>query len=67
MPNTNPMQINRRKFERFALSRVYAVPFAHNRASCRVLEKAGFRRVGAPPIGHDGVEELLMELPRADA
>jgi ribosomal-protein-alanine N-acetyltransferase len=24
------------------LTRVYAVPFAHNVASCRVLEKAGY-------------------------
>ena len=25
------------------LTRVYALPFAHNRASCRVLEKAGYK------------------------
>jgi RimJ/RimL family protein N-acetyltransferase len=24
------------------LTRVYALPFAHNKASCRVLEKAGY-------------------------
>lgn len=29
-------------FERFPLVRVYAEPYADNRASCRVLEKAGF-------------------------
>jgi len=28
--------------ERHGLTRVYALPFAHNAASCRVLEKAGF-------------------------
>ena len=31
-------------FEQHPLERVYAVPFAHNTASCRVLEKAGFTR-----------------------
>jgi RimJ/RimL family protein N-acetyltransferase len=31
-------------FENHPLERVYAVPFAHNTASCRVLEKAGFTR-----------------------
>lgn len=30
----------------FELTRVYAVPFARNRASCRVLEKAGYIREG---------------------
>lgn len=29
-------------FDRFDLVRIYAVPFAENPASCRVLEKAGF-------------------------
>lgn len=28
--------------ETFGLTRVYAIPFAENAASCRVLEKAGF-------------------------
>lgn len=28
------------------LTRVFAIPFAHNRASCRVLEKAGFELEG---------------------
>ncbi len=28
--------------ETYALTRVYAVPFAWNAASCRVLEKAGY-------------------------
>ena len=31
-------------FRRLGLKRVVALPFAGNRASCRVLEKAGFRR-----------------------
>lgn len=29
-------------FEVFALSRIFALPFAHNIASCRALEKAGY-------------------------
>jgi len=29
-------------FERFSLTRIFALPFAHNTASCRALEKAGF-------------------------
>ena len=39
---------------------LYAFVAAHNTGSIRVLEKAGFRRVGEPSIGHDGVAELLM-------
>lgn len=31
-------------FDAFALTRLYALPFAHNAASCRVLEKAGYVR-----------------------
>ncbi len=33
-------------FRRFPLNRIYAEPFAHNLASARVLEKAGFLREG---------------------
>lgn len=33
-------------FENSDLLRIYAEPFAHNAASCRVLEKAGFRYEG---------------------
>ena len=29
-------------FEIFSLSRIFALPFAHNVASCRALEKAGY-------------------------
>jgi ribosomal-protein-alanine N-acetyltransferase len=29
-------------FECFRLVRIYAEPYAHNSASCRVLEKAGY-------------------------
>ena len=36
-------------FEAFALTRVYALPFAHNIGSIRVLEKAGFVREGRMP------------------
>jgi RimJ/RimL family protein N-acetyltransferase len=32
--------------EQHGLTRVYAVPFTHNVASCRVLEKAGYVREG---------------------
>lgn len=33
-------------FERFSLTRIFAVPFAGNLASCRVLERAGFTLEG---------------------
>jgi len=33
-------------FDRFSLRRIFALPFAYNSASCRVLEKAGFRLEG---------------------
>ncbi|RJS22645.1 GNAT family N-acetyltransferase [Corallococcus sp. H22C18031201] len=33
-------------FERFEFIRLFALPFADNTASCRVLEKAGFQREG---------------------
>ena len=33
-------------FEEFDLLRVFAMPYAHNRASARVLEKAGYEREG---------------------
>lgn len=33
-------------FQRFELTRIYALPFADNRASVRVLEKAGYTREG---------------------
>ena len=36
-------------FERFSLTRIFALPFAHNEASCRALEKAGFTLEGDPP------------------
>lgn len=36
----------------------------HNLGSIRVLEKCGFERTGAPTLADDGVEELLLELPR---
>jgi ribosomal-protein-alanine N-acetyltransferase len=34
--------VTRLAIERHNLTRVFAVPFAHNTASCRVLEKAGY-------------------------
>lgn len=33
-------------FERFSLTRIFALPFVHNTASCRALEKAGFTLEG---------------------
>lgn len=36
----------RRIFEETDILRIFAEPFAHNLASCRVLEKAGFTREG---------------------
>ncbi|HET9158492.1 MAG TPA: GNAT family N-acetyltransferase [Myxococcaceae bacterium] len=33
-------------FETFSLTRIFALPFAHNAASCRALEKAGFELEG---------------------
>jgi RimJ/RimL family protein N-acetyltransferase len=33
-----------------------------NPGSIRVLEKCGFRRVSAPTVGADGIEELLFRL-----
>ena len=33
-------------FEKSDIIRIYAEPFAHNIASCRVLEKAGFKYEG---------------------
>lgn len=40
----------------------YAFVASKNVGSIRVLEKCGFRRAGVPVMGHDGVEELLMQL-----
>lgn len=39
-------QICRYVFEKSDIIRIYAEPFAHNMASCRVLEKAGFEYEG---------------------
>lgn len=39
-------QICRYIFENSDIIRIYAEPFAHNLASCRVLEKAGFQYEG---------------------
>ena len=38
--------VTRYAIERHGLTRVFALPFAHNTASCRVLEKAGYVREG---------------------
>jgi ribosomal-protein-alanine N-acetyltransferase len=38
--------VTRLAIEQHALTRVYALPFAWNPSSCRVLEKAGFVREG---------------------
>ena len=34
--------VTRYAIERHGLTRIFALPFAHNTASCRVLEKAGY-------------------------
>ena len=39
-------QICKYVFQRSDILRIYAEPFAHNLASCRVLEKAGFQCEG---------------------
>ena len=39
-------QICRHVFQNSDIIRIYAEPFAHNEASCRVLEKAGFKYEG---------------------
>ena len=38
--------VTRYAIERHGLTRIFALPFAHNLASCRVLEKAGYVREG---------------------
>ena len=38
--------VTRYAFDDLGLIRVFALPFAHNAASCRVLEKAGYHREG---------------------
>jgi RimJ/RimL family protein N-acetyltransferase len=38
--------VTRYGIETYHLTRVFALPFAHNTASCRVLEKAGYRLEG---------------------
>ncbi len=39
-------RVTEHAFGRFRLTRVFAIPFVRNAASCRVLEKAGFEREG---------------------
>ena len=40
------VEFTRYAFKAYHLERLYAVPFASNTASCRVLEKAGYRLEG---------------------
>jgi RimJ/RimL family protein N-acetyltransferase len=59
---------SRYAFEAFDLTRLYALPFAHNAASRRVLEKAGYRLVGvlrrsAVKLG-EVVDQALYDLVR---
>ena len=42
-------------FQRFELTRIFALPFAHNRASIRVLEKAGYVLEGRLP--HSAIKD----------
>ena len=37
-------EVTRHAVERHRLTRVFATPYAHNQASCRVLEKAGYQQ-----------------------
>ena len=57
-------------FTCFGLSRVYALPFARNTASIRVLEKAGYTREGILRRGaiKDGVilDEVLLAITDLD-
>ena len=57
-------------FVAYELERLYAVPFASNGASCRVLEKAGYRLEGRMRRSaiKDGVlqDQLLYAVLRAD-
>jgi RimJ/RimL family protein N-acetyltransferase len=41
--------VTRESFRRFELSRIFALPFADNRGSIRVLEKAGYSHEGTMP------------------
>ena len=45
-------------FERFSLRRIYAEPFANNRASARVLEKAGFVLEGR--LKNDVIKDRML-------
>lgn len=45
--------------ERHALTRVFALPFAHNTASCRALEKAGFVLEGR--LRHSAVKDGVIQ------
>ena len=47
-------QICRYVFDKSDIVRIYAEPFAHNAASCRVLEKAGFQYEGT--LRHNAVK-----------
>ena len=60
--------VTRHAFAAFPLERVFALPFGPNRASQRVLEKAGFRREaylrsrlpGLDNTRHDDVQYVLL-------
>lgn len=52
-------QICREAFDRFDILRIYAEPFAHNLASRRVLEKAGFTLEGTMRDGVTKNEQVF--------
>ena len=55
--------VTSRAFDEFSLTRIYALPFADNAPSIRVLEKAGYVLEGRMPrsaIKHGVVKDQLM-------
>ena len=56
-------QICKYVFSESDIIRIYAEPFAQNRASCRVLEKAGFQYEGtlrSNAVKNDKVMDMKM-------
>jgi [ribosomal protein S5]-alanine N-acetyltransferase len=62
--------LTRHAFEAFPLNRLFATPFAPNVASCRVLEKAGYRlegrMIGCAIKEGEIVDQLLYAVTRGE-